>query len=76
KVMRMSYTGIAGRRSILEFHYMIGEEGKGIRHEEESHLVTMFEESDFAAAFEALGLTWQYDPNGLTGRGLYSAWWD
>ncbi|MFN8396934.1 MAG: class I SAM-dependent methyltransferase, partial [Bacteroidia bacterium] len=23
KVMRMSYTGIAGRRSILEFHYMI-----------------------------------------------------
>lgn len=76
KITRMSTTRREGRRSVLDFHYLIGEVGKGVRYAHEAHKVTMFEESDFGEAFAAQGLTWDYDPNGLTGRGLYKAWRD
>lgn len=72
-VVRMSHSGVEGRLSKLEFHYLIGGP-EGIRHEVEEHELGLFTPAEMAECFKAAGFPEvDYDEQGLTGRGLYVA---
>lgn len=72
-IVRMSHSGVEGRISMLELHYLIGTVG-GIRHEVESHELGMFTHDEMTECFAAAGFTGvSYDEHGLIGRGLYVA---
>jgi SAM-dependent methyltransferase len=70
KVVRMSYSGMKGSLSTIEFHYLIGRNGH-IEHVVELHKLALFEEQDYLDAFMRAGLAVEHDPKGLDGRGLY-----
>lgn len=70
KLCRMSRTTIAGRISRIDFEYLIGDPG-GIRRESETHELGLFTQDEMIAAFRAADLAVRFDPQGLTGRGLY-----
>ena len=73
KVCRMTHTAVMERMSRLHFEYLIGSR-QGLRREAEIHELGLFPRDEMEAAFRAAGLTVEYDPDGLTGRGLYTAW--
>ncbi len=70
KIVRMSFSRQKGRRSPLEFHYLIGTP-KGIEHRVEIHEMGLFTHQEYMQAFKAAGLNVIHDPKGLDGRGLY-----
>lgn len=72
RVERHSRTEIDGRLSRLHFDYVITDE-RGTRHASEVHELGLFTPDEMRAAFGAAGLAVDYDPQGLTGRGLYVA---
>jgi SAM-dependent methyltransferase len=72
KVCRMNTSGRDGDLSILDFHYMVGSEGR-IDLFTERHELGLFTVDQMMAAFSLAGLDVRYDPDGLTGRGLYVA---
>lgn len=72
KVCRMNLSGREGDISILNFHYLVGTQGK-IENFTERHELGLFTVGQMASAFEAAGLAVRHDPEGLTGRGLYIA---
>jgi ubiquinone/menaquinone biosynthesis C-methylase UbiE len=71
-VERTGRTKIDGRISRLHFDYRI-EAPDGIRQVSEIHELGLFTVEEMAAAFEQAGLRAEYDPVGLTGRGLWVA---
>lgn len=73
KIVRVSRSEVRGRISRLEFQYLIGEAGE-IRHLREVHELGLFTEEEMTEALLAGGFgTVEFDPEGLTGRGLYIA---
>lgn len=72
KVCRMNTSGREGDISILDFHYMVGADGK-IEYFTERHELGLFTVDEMMAAFSDAGLDVRYDPDGLTGRGFYIA---
>jgi ubiquinone/menaquinone biosynthesis C-methylase UbiE len=73
KVVRMSHSGVEGRISTIEFHYLIGTE-RGIDHRVEHHELGLFTTAELREAFRQAGFTSvEYDAQGLTGRGLFVA---
>jgi hypothetical protein len=72
KVCRMNTSGREGDLSILDFHYMVGTAGK-IEYFTERHELGLFTVDQMMNAFSDAGLDVRYDPDGLTGRGLYIA---
>jgi ubiquinone/menaquinone biosynthesis C-methylase UbiE len=75
KICRMSYTAQEGNQSLLDFHYLVGHEGQGVRTLEERHTLALFTEEEMSSAFRQAGLHPKYDSKGLTGRGLWTAKW-
>ncbi len=72
-VCRMSLSGQRGRLSVIEFHYLVGR-GEGIEHLTETHELGLFTRGEMERCFVASGYSdVEYDPEGLTGRGLYTA---
>jgi ubiquinone/menaquinone biosynthesis C-methylase UbiE len=72
-VARMSRSGVEGRISTLEFHYLIGTPD-GIDHRVEHHRLGLFSREEMEEAFADAGFREVvYDEVGLTGRGLYTA---
>ena len=70
-VVRMSHSSVEGQISKLEFHYLIGTE-RGIDHRVEHHELGLFTTAEMEAAFKRAGFSSvDYDPQGLTGRGLF-----
>ena len=65
-------TEIDGRMSRLYFDYDIVDHGRAF-HASEVHELGLFTPDEMIAAFESTGLLVDYDPAGLTGRGLYVA---
>lgn len=59
-----------GDVSVLEFAYLLGTPA-GIEHFNERHELGLFTRAQMLDAFRACDLEIQYDPEGLTGRGLY-----
>ena len=72
RVVRRARTEIDGRLSRLLFDYDITQNGE-TRHASEVHELGLFTLDEMRGAFEANGLAVEYDPKGLTGRGLYLA---
>jgi SAM-dependent methyltransferase len=70
KVARVNTSFAEGRLSYFDFHYLIGTP-EGTEHFVEHHELGLFGEEEMVEAFEAAGLEVAYDPEGLTGRGLY-----
>jgi ubiquinone/menaquinone biosynthesis C-methylase UbiE len=70
KIVRMSLSRQSGKRSPLEFHYLIGTP-KGIEHVVEIHEMGLFTHQEYMEAFKAAGLNVTHDAEGLSGRGLY-----
>jgi len=73
KIARVSRSEVRDRISWLEFQYLVGEPS-GIRHLKEVHELGLFTEEEMMEALLAGGFDdVEFDPKGLTGRGLYVA---
>lgn len=71
-IARMTVGEREGRISRFIMHYLIGLSGS-IRHEKEIHELALFSREEMEKAFEECGLIPEFDPVGLTDRGLYVA---
>jgi ubiquinone/menaquinone biosynthesis C-methylase UbiE len=72
KICRMNISEREGAVSIINFHYLLGS-SKGITHFMERHELGLFSVDEMKNAFSRAGFNASYDPEGLTGRGLYIA---
>jgi SAM-dependent methyltransferase len=72
RVTRSSRVEVEGRPSRLHFDYEITD-GTGTRHASEVHELGLFTTQEILEAFRQAGLEADYDPKGLTDRGLYVA---
>ncbi len=70
RIARMSATQRRGTLSPLRFHYLVGTPD-GVRHFTEDHTLGLFDHETYLTAFRTAGLDVSFDPDGLTGRGLY-----
>jgi SAM-dependent methyltransferase len=70
KVVRMNDARVDGHHSVMEFHYLVGRDGR-VEHFTERHSLSLFGAADYRAAFEAAGLRTEHDAEGLMGRGLW-----
>lgn len=71
-VCRVSHSAVSGTISTITFHYLAASP-EGIRHASEVHELGLFTRAEMLAAFVAAGLEAVWDPEGPTGRGLYTA---
>lgn len=72
QVVRAARTEVEGRISRLWFDYRI-ETADGVREVAEVHELGLFTADELREAFAQAGLRAEYDPTGLTGRGLWVA---
>jgi len=72
QVTRVSRVEVDGRLSRLLFDYDITD-GAGTRHVSEVHVLGLFTHEELLATFREAGFDVEYDPVGLTDRGLYIA---
>ncbi|MFC1851695.1 methyltransferase domain-containing protein [candidate division CSSED10-310 bacterium] len=70
KISRINTSGQEGQLSFFDLHYLIGTPTK-TEHFVERHELGLFETETVQAALEQVGLRVSYDPEGLTGRGLF-----
>ena len=70
RIVRTSRLEAVGRISRLTFDYEVTGP-KGTRHATELHELGLFTMEEMKGAFAEAGLAVTYDPEGLTGRGLY-----
>ena len=73
KISRVSRSEVRDRISWIEFQYLVAEPHE-IRHLREVHELGLFTEEEMLEALQAGGFQEvEFDPEGLTGRGLYLA---
>lgn len=73
EVTRMNYTRVVGNKSLLDVHYLIGDE-TGVRHVEERREMTLFTDDEYREALRAAGFgDVMLEAYGPQGRGLYVA---
>lgn len=72
QVARTSFVTESGRLSTIQFDYEMVD-AHGTRHTSETHALGLFTPDEMLACFRDAGLSATFDPNGLTGRGLYVA---
>jgi ubiquinone/menaquinone biosynthesis C-methylase UbiE len=70
KIVRMSHSGMKGKISLLDFHYLVGTP-KGIKQIVEHHEFGLFTHAEYLDAFRKAGVDVIHDPEGVDGRGLY-----
>jgi ubiquinone/menaquinone biosynthesis C-methylase UbiE len=70
KIARMNVARAEGGISVLDFHYLVATP-RGVEYFTEPHEMALFPHEAYLEAFRACGLDVAYDPEGLTGRGLY-----
>jgi SAM-dependent methyltransferase len=55
-VIRLSYSDVTGEgKSSTEMHYLLGQEGAGIRHWSDEHIMSLFTDDEYVDAFTAAG---------------------
>jgi hypothetical protein len=70
KVCRIFAGGQSGKVSSSTFHYLVAD-GDRVNYFTETHDFGLFTEDEMRAAFEAVGLSVEFDPVGLENRSLY-----
>jgi SAM-dependent methyltransferase len=70
KIARMSRIGRRGERSILMFYYLVGTADE-VDYFTEQHESRLHSHSEYVTALERAGLSPEFDPDGLMGRGLH-----
>ena len=70
KIVRMSHSGIKGKISLLDFHYLVGT-SNGIKQIVEHHEFGLFSHAEYINAFTRAKLAVIHEPEGVDGRGLY-----
>ena len=70
KIARVNTSLVDGRLSIVELHYLVGTPER-TEHLVERHELGLFEVDEMISALEGEDLVVDYNPEGLTGRGLY-----
>jgi len=70
KIARINTSFVDGRLSIFDLHHLIGTP-EGTTHVVEHHEMGLFTVDEMNESFVAAGLDIDYDPEGLTGRGLH-----
>lgn len=70
KIARMSRIRRRGKRSTVVFHYLVGTED-GVEYFTERHESRLHSHSEYITSLECAGLSPEFDPEGLMGRGLY-----
>ena len=71
KIARMHTSGVDGRLSIMDRHYLVGTP-EGIEHDAERHALGLFTSDEMTHVLRDCALEVTYDDTGVTGRGLYS----
>ncbi len=72
RIARMNVSAVEDKVSILNFHYLVGTP-QGIEYFRERHELGLFPLDEYEGSLRAAGLDTVFDPEGLTGRGLYIA---
>ena len=72
KICRMNVADQDGPISKLKFHYLIGTP-QDVSHLTEKHEMALYTPDQMWSFFAEAGLSVQYDPEGIFGRGLYTA---
>lgn len=72
KICRMNVSEREGDVSIIRFHYMVADP-RGVHRFEEAHQLRLYSESDMLSFFACAGLRATFDPQGIFGRGMYTA---
>lgn len=70
KIARMNISGLEGKVSILNFHYLVATP-KRVRYFNERHELGLFTHGEYQEAFQWAGLEVRHDQKGIYGRGLY-----
>lgn len=70
KIARMNISERKGKRSIFDFHFLVGTD-QGIEHFTEYHELTLFTTEEYLSGFRASNLEVIHEPEELYGRGLY-----
>lgn len=70
-VALLETTTLEGDTWLQETHYLIWMKESGIEHRVERQALGAFTKADHVAAFERVGLSVDFDPVGLLGRGLF-----
>jgi SAM-dependent methyltransferase len=70
KIARVNTSFVKDRLSYFDLHYLIGTP-EGTQHLVEHHELGLFTVEEMQAALSNAGLEAEYDPEGLTGRGLH-----
>ena len=70
KIARINTSFSQGRLSYFDLHYLVGTPD-GTEHFVERHELGLFTFGEMQAALSKAGLEVEYDPEGLTGRGLH-----
>jgi SAM-dependent methyltransferase len=72
KIARMNVNSRDGNLAIVDFHFLVGTSA-GVEHFTERHEFGLFTDGEYRTALDGAGLDVIYEPDGLTGRGLYIA---
>jgi len=70
KIARINTSFVKDRVSVFDLHHLVGTP-EGTEHLVEHHELGLFEVEETISVVKEAGLVVKYDPDGLTGRGLY-----
>ncbi len=73
KIARLSVSATEGRTSVMAMEHLVATREAGVEHFVERHELALFTVDEHLAAFSAAGLEARHEPEGLIGRGLYTA---
>ncbi|HEY4822715.1 MAG TPA: class I SAM-dependent methyltransferase [Candidatus Bathyarchaeia archaeon] len=70
KIARINVSLVKDNVSIMDMHHLVGTPN-GVEHFVERHEMALFTHEEYIEAFRSANLEVTYEPDGLTGRGLY-----
>lgn len=70
KLARINISEREDNISIMNFHFLVATQGN-VEYFTELHEIGLFTKEEYMGAFEKAGLQTTFDPEGITGRGLY-----
>jgi SAM-dependent methyltransferase len=73
KIARLAVSTTEGRMAVMEMEHLVATQATGVEHFVERHALGLFTIEEHLAAFNAAGLEARHEPQGLIGRGLYTA---